>query len=105
MQWSAALGRLVPANGTAPTDTEAQYGPPTIIEIDEPPRTKPALRLPPNTKPKNIVALAKARLKDVKAELRRMKALEKECAELERLIQAAENKKSRPSLRAVKSAG
>lgn len=42
--------------------------------------------------PKDIVALAKARLREVKAEIRRMKKLEHECAELERLIQAAENK-------------
>lgn len=42
-------------------------------------------------KPQNIVSLAKARLREVKTELRRMRALEKERDELERLIKAAEN--------------
>jgi hypothetical protein len=36
--------------------------------------------------------MAKARLREVKSELRRMKALEKERDELERLIGAAEGK-------------
>lgn len=42
--------------------------------------------------PKNVVALAKARLREVKAELRRMKSLEKERDQLQRLVEAAENK-------------
>ncbi len=50
--------------------------------------------------PKNVVQLAKARLKDARKELRRMKALEKECAQLERLIRAAEDKT--PRLAAIK---
>jgi hypothetical protein len=54
--------------------------------------------------PKNVVQLAKARLKDVKKELRRMQGLEKERAQLERLINAAEDKT--PRLAAIKrSAG
>lgn len=40
----------------------------------------------------NVLVLAKARLKEVNKELRRMKALEKERAELERLIAAAQTK-------------
>lgn len=41
---------------------------------------------------RNVVQLAKARLREIKAELRHMKALEKERAQLERLIAAAEEK-------------
>jgi hypothetical protein len=44
------------------------------------------------TSPKNVVALAKARLREVKSEIRRLKALEKERDELTRLIEAAESK-------------
>lgn len=52
--------------------------------------------------PKNIIQLAKARLKDVKVELRRMKALEKERQELERLLAAAEHRPDKRILREVK---
>jgi hypothetical protein len=61
------------------------------------PRAEPAAP-PPTIKPSkalkttNVLALAKARLKDINKELRRMKALEKERAELERLIAAAQTK-------------
>jgi hypothetical protein len=51
----------------------------------------------------NVLALAKARLKDVNKELRRMKALEKERAELERLIAAAQTK-PKAVVAAIKSA-
>jgi hypothetical protein len=37
-----------------------------------------------------VVRAAKARAKDIRSELRHMKALEKELAELERLIAAAQ---------------
>lgn len=43
-------------------------------------------------KPINVLAMAKTRLKEVKAALRAMKKLEKERDELERLIAAAESK-------------
>lgn len=42
--------------------------------------------------PRGIVAQARQRLRDVNAELRRMKALEKERDQLKRLIDAADNK-------------
>lgn len=42
--------------------------------------------------PKNIVATAKKRLRDIESELRRMKRLEKERDELRRLVEAATNK-------------
>lgn len=50
---------------------------------------KPVAKLPT---PKDVVKLARARLREVKRELRRMRGLEEERAELERLINAAENK-------------
>lgn len=43
-------------------------------------------------KTENVLSLAKARLREVKALLKQMSALEKERDELERLIAAAENK-------------
>lgn len=59
-----------------------------VVQSPMPARRTPASKAPPST-PKNIVQLAKARLAEVKKELRRLKALEKERAELERLIEAA----------------
>lgn len=102
MQWTA--GGFVPANGHVPNAGETKGG---FVSSDQDlgtpeyvptPRThKPA----PKLAPKNVVALAKARLRDVKAELRRLKALEKEKGELERLIAAAENK-PKTNLREIK---
>lgn len=45
--------------------------------------------------PKNVVKLAKQRLRDIKKEIRKLKQLEKERAELERLIEAAEGRQVR----------
>ena len=70
----------------------------TRADLDEAPEPQyaPARRAAPSQSkplaPKNIVQLAKARLKEVKVELKRMTALEKERTELERLIEAAEAK-------------
>lgn len=43
-------------------------------------------------KPKDVVRAAKARAADIRRELKRLRALEKELAELERLIAAAKQK-------------
>lgn len=63
----------------------------------------PAIASAPLT-PGALVKQARARVREIKAELRRMRALEKELAELERLIRAA---KQRPqsNVRALRSAG
>lgn len=67
-----------------------------------PMRKQPVLR---KSAPKNIVQLARARLREVKAEVRRLRALEKERDQLERLIEAATNK-PRATVREIKrSAG
>lgn len=42
--------------------------------------------------PKDVVKLARQRLRDVKTELKRMRGLEKERAQLERLLAAADGK-------------
>ncbi len=70
-----------------------------LVQMPAPDR---AVKSPTKSKfaTQNVLKLAKARLKDVKAELRRLSVLEKERAELERLIQAAENKP--PRLVAIK---
>lgn len=74
-------------------------------EVAKKPPPAPVVKQPSLGKlaaPTNVVALAKARLRDVKKELRRMKALEKERDELERLVAAAE-RKPKTVLREVKT--
>ena len=121
MQWSQAQGRLVPAitsasvTSTAGWDSEGEDNypispPPFAIAASaaEAPTVAPVKATPTKAKtqavvtPKNIVALAKARLREVKLELRRMKTLEKERGELERLISAAEDTKPRAVVRELK---
>lgn len=102
MQWTA--GGFVPANGHVPNAGETKGG---FASSDQDIGTSEYVPMPqarkpaPKLAPKNVVALAKARLRDVKTELRRLKALEKEKGELERLIAAAENK-PKPNLREIK---
>ena len=94
MQWTG--GGLVPAIGIVPNPGETKGGfVDELVSFTElAPRLKQeGFRIPASKPaPKNVVALAKARLREVKSELRKLKALEKERAELERLIAAAENK-------------
>ena len=105
VQWSQALGRMVHAqSGDTPPEL---WGKPIegfgdeldSFPISPPPYARPEApsqvskpKVTGKQTPKNIVALAKARLREVKVELKRMKALVKECGELERLIKAAEDK-------------
>ncbi len=63
----------------------------------EPKPLRPSL-----TGPREVVRAAKARAKDIRAELRHMKALQKELTELERLIAAA--KKPVAAVRPIESA-
>lgn len=93
LQWTQ--GGFVPAIGVIPNPdaTKGGYadtGPSDALdEVYVPPvRAKQAKK----PAPKNVVALAKQRLREAKAELKRLRAVEKEVAELERLIAAAENK-------------
>lgn len=101
MQWTG--GGLVPAIGVVPNAGEVKGG---FVASDLPVAQhvqQPVSRQQPRKPaPKNVVALAKARLREVKADLRRLKALEKEKGELERLIAAAENKPPKPNLREIK---
>lgn len=73
-----------------------EEGPPSTDESvdtsEEVPSTRSRKSLTKPPSPRNIVQLAKSRLREVKKELRRMKALEKELGQLERLIDAAEGK-------------
>lgn len=57
----------------------------------------------PADSPRAVVKAAKARIKELRAELRRMQALQKELAELERLVKAAREKPKSP-VRALRSA-
>lgn len=103
MQWSQSLGRLVPAITSA--DAALEW-----IEQEGADEAAPAPRKAASKKaqiaPKNILSLAKARLREIKSELRKLQALEKERGELERLIAAAEDKKPRAVVREIKrSAG
>lgn len=103
MQWTAA--GFVPAVGVIPNAGEVKGGFVSSEQEDAPVEyvvpARAVRKAPPKPAPKNVVALAKARLREVKTELRRLKALEKEKGELERLIAAAENK-PKSNLREIK---
>lgn len=105
MQWSGALGRMVPANGMMPVADGASPGA-VLVQAIEPLEPLPEVvrkfiaQVHP-TKPLNVLALAKARLKEVKSELKKLKVLEKEKGELERLIAAAA-KPQKSNLREIK---
>lgn len=111
MQWTP--NGLVPAIGSIPNAGETKGGFVAQEAAAVAPATYPeqVAKLPRNasvisSSTLNVLALAKARLKEVKLELRRLKALEKEKGELERLISAAENKPKKSNLREIKrSAG
>lgn len=90
LQWTQ--GQFVPAVGVIPNPGQERPG--AVLEApSDTPLEAPAKALrKTKAAPKNVVALAKARLREVKRELRTKKALEKERDELQRLIAAAENK-------------
>lgn len=104
MQWTG--GGLVPAVGIVPNagdvkggfvDGDVYGGDPVEVRVSRKPGPNPS----PKITPKSVVALAKARLRAVKAEIKRLKALEEEKGELERLIAAAANK-PKTNLREIK---
>jgi hypothetical protein len=102
MQFSGALGRMISTSEKLPDFNMESGAQPGALWEEEP---QPVFRRPaPQRKPapQNILSLAKARLRDVKSELKKLKALEKERGELERLIAAAEEKKPRAVLREIK---
>ncbi len=57
----------------------------------------------PATNPRAVIAAAKARVKEIRAELKNKRALERELAELERLLKAA-REKPKSTVRALRSA-
>ncbi len=100
MQFSGALGRMIPTSEKLPDfnmESGAQLG--ALWEETPAPR-QPAPQRKPT--PQNILSLAKARLREVKQELKKLKTLDKERGELERLIAAAEDKKPRAVVREIK---
>jgi hypothetical protein len=101
MQYSSALGKMVPATGSLPTGDSAFVLPDEQEENEDfveapsvarPAKTQGVAKKVKTLAPRDVVKLAKARLRDIKKELRRLKALEKERAQLERLIDAADGK-------------
>lgn len=54
--------------------------------------------------PRDVIRGARLRVKEIRAELRRLKALQRELAELERLLAAAKNKSPRATVRALDTA-
>lgn len=95
---------IVPVRATAQQNAETEpHGAPTIVSVA---KTKTPARktAAPATSPRDVIRLAKRRIKELKAELRRHEALKRELAELQRLIAAAEDRRhQRPekALRAV----
>lgn len=57
------------------------------------------------TSPRSVIASARARVKEIRAELKRMRALQTELGELERLLKAAKQKPSSTYIRPVRNAG
>ena len=98
MQWSQKLGRLVPAIGNEAQSGAWDQGEEENFPISPPPYASQTAQAPtrvaqkPAQRPLNVVALAKARLRDINIELRGHEALKKERDELERLIKAAQKK-------------
>jgi len=88
---------------------------PSAVPVTEPiaaPSARPALaNVQPRFEkhaaaatPRNVVKMARERAKEIRAELRRLKSLQRELAELERLIAAAKDKSPRATVRALETA-
>lgn len=75
-----------------------------VVQPEHIPNRK-AVRVQQPQQPVDVLALAKSRLRQVKKEIRALKALEKEQVQLERLIAAAEDKKPSKVLKLAKSTG
>ncbi len=88
-----------------PQSTAQKFAPPVVASA------RPVLadhvaskhRVTASDSPRAVVKAARGRIKELRAELRRMKALQKELAELERLVKAASEKPKQP-VRALRSA-
>jgi len=87
------------AIGTPEAAQVASVAPPVV---QAPPRRAAAVA--PATSPKSVIASAKARVKQIKAELKRLRSLQSELGELERLLKAAKQKPT-PSVRPLRSVG
>lgn len=94
-------GRLMSDPGIDPADPlPGAVARQTPVSADMPAQPSPAAIATPAVavhhgeplSPKNVVKAAKARVTQIRAELRAMKALQKELNELERLIAAAKQK-------------
>lgn len=101
MQWSQAAGKMVPAITSADAAVNWYEQEEVADESTPAPAPRKVTKAAP-VAPKNILSLAKARLREIKTELRKLKALDKERGELERLIAAAEDKKPRAVVREIK---
>lgn len=82
------------------TQTPRQAVQPSPVAQTQPRTSKP---VDPITSPRAVIKAAKARVKQIRAELKNKRALERELAELERLIKAAGEKPS--NVRALKRVG
>ncbi len=58
----------------------------------------------PATSPRSVIKAARLRVKEIKSELKRMRALQSELGELERLLRAAKQKPT-ASVRPIRSVG
>ena len=81
----------------AVTREAAAFVPPTPGQSPAPVASFASVAQPPSINgPRAVLKAACARVKEIRAELRRMKALQKELAELERLLKAARQKPQAP---------
>lgn len=91
--------------GARDDGTQSQAPAPSVAApVERPASAAPQASEKPLTGPGEIVKAARARVKQIRAELKKHTALKKELAELERLIAAAKAKPA-PKVRSLKAAG
>lgn len=94
-----------PSERTTPEPIAQQLVQPTAMRapVAQPVATASIAAAEPVTSPRGVIKSARARVKQIRAELKNKRALERELAELERLIRAAREKPS--NVRALKRVG
>lgn len=97
-----ASGEVIPLEAPRPIEAQAPSG---SVQLP-PPRERSRAAEQPNqpVSPSDVLRLAKARVKELKAELRKMKSLQRELDELEQLLGRSKKttpKNVRPLSRAV----
>lgn len=103
-----ATNKAGDAVGVVPLSYQAEKPQPQAVASNASvaPTAQPApIRQPVITGPRAVVKAARARIKDIRRELKKHAALKTELAELERLVAAAKTRPQATTIRAVRHAG